>query len=251
MNEIQAALKKKGNIKERVALYEKYGTDAGLKLAFRTQINQRRIIETLDFHLKRLRWRPDIDKYIATPKKKKPGRKPADYTPPPPPYVEKKPEDSLYPDIIAKLIQDRAQAANLRDKAGRLLVQQAEGLGKIRRAALVAEQKTQHKIVVAKSAAINNWKDNGILPDVSEANPELSPEEIAAYEKKWLYYLKDLSRIRKSLRENNPESSKFREADYVKAKFKFKKTNEALDELAKVLGKTRKKPDEGYKQNKS
>ena len=247
MNEAKAALKGNFPYKEKIKILERYLDNQGLISSYRKAVNQPQIKEAIDFHLRKLRFNPEVKKYQPKGELKKQLSKsvslPANISDL---YdngsaISKKRDtpgiDDLYPPAIQTAIKERMRFYNQREKIGRELVANVDIWRKVRRAANVAEQRRLHDIINNYSHFINKWKSSGELDfSIIEKPPELSEEDYTALLKQW----QDLSRAVSRSKTNAKEALK--KGDALKAKYweGYQKQKEAeQDRIGIIIGKTR------------
>jgi hypothetical protein len=241
INEIDAALANHASYEDKLALLVKYGNNAALIHSLKSrQDRQSRL--TLDHELKRLRWKPGVA-LAQKEAKVKTEKKVVEAVSKIPLRVKNRfiddtipGENRLYPSVIEKAIQDRQKAINRREKAGRVLVEQADSIAPDRRAEMIRVQKEEHKIVMAATAVIQTWKQTGVLPSEGENYVEISDEKRGALEKEWTDSLRDLSRAKKSLVNWGKKGNQKKVDSYQE---KIKSLDKRLNELAPILGKKR------------
>lgn len=229
MNEIQVALQRKAPYEVKLALFRKYHdptTQGGYIQSLDVSHPNRQARETLDYQLDKLKWRKDIDSATQAEKRKHTLHHRIKQT-----YGIV----SAYPPAIKKAVENRSRAANLRERAGRILVEKADSLSKAERADLISQQRTYHAVVVAETNIIDAWKASGKVPEAPKAPPpSLSPEKIESLTKERQYVMKQRSRYRGNLRKFTAKGDTERAEMYRK---KMLVQHKRVLELNQLLGK--------------
>lgn len=230
MNEIIVLLKRKAHYHEQLEMFRKYHdpkSQGGLMRTLDTKTPNLHQRNTLEYELKQMRWRKDIDD-ASQPNKR--------FTTFHQNTLAKRsvvPEHTLYPEPIRNAIELRSRAANRREQAGRKLVENADTLTKAERADLINQQKLQHKIVSEQSKIINNWKEHKILPDEPVPVKDIDPEKLEEWKKEWVIVSQRIRRAKKSIKKYtdaaDPEKVEFYQKKMAKERIRY-------SELAVLLG---------------
>lgn len=254
MNEIQAALAQKDAWELKRSLYEKYGDQPGLKTTFSIRLHEKPIRDMLTYHLKLLRFKSHIEPVQTQATRPTPGQLPlTDIVnvsltgKSKAPHYESEAEypkqsDQNYPAIIKKAIQDRRNAFNWREQAGRKLTEGAETLPEATRQELIANQKHFHKVFMQSDAVIKTWQSTGQLP-IPEHKPEpekpqLSEAARKQLEREWTNNQRRRLRAKRAVEKYRKEKNDAK-VDYNQAI--FDRSQKRLMELSPILGRKLKK----------